>query len=73
MKRYKPNVILHFTKSMNFIPSIRINLLDWNKEFNVVTLIPGFLFLFLGISFKINLGNEYQWTKYLMQKNVLEN
>lgn len=72
MKKYKPNLSLIFTKSINFIPNIRIDLLDYDNDYQVVISFPSFIFYWMGVSFKINIGNEYEWSKYIMQKNGLE-
>jgi len=72
MKRYKLHFSLIFNKCINFIPSININLLDYDNDFQVIISIPEFSFCWFGIEFEINIGNEYEWNKYLIQKNGLE-
>lgn len=72
MKKYKPNFEFNFSRSIRFIPDIRINLLDYDNDYQLITLFPGFVFIWFGIIFKINIGNEYEWSKYMIQKNGLE-
>lgn len=72
MKKYKPNFEFNFSKSIRFIPDIRINLLDYDTDYDLVITFPGFNFYWMGINFKINIGTEYEWTKYMIQKNDLE-